>query len=379
MMETWGTVLLFHQLSLMLSAVAARKAALAAQAEQAQDLPTPSGSGTNTPSRCETPKRKSITQKSRSTNKKAKKSQVKGRFKEEETVDTFRNQTDIITIQSDDDDDEGSDSAMSILDELGRGSLDRNGAQISTKRAWSPSEPVADSSDDESIGADESANPLDISSLFPHLSRPRQASNGETVLSTFEPVLDSNMFVLTKDECHLLGLSGSATLVALDADDSICVLGTCTLVVLHGSIGLCGATISNSSAKHRVYAPRSAPLPVIRAGEETSPTLHADKLPSRLRDALQYRAIVALQELKTDVIGLGRICRTFEGVFEPSRWQKSSVEAPFDISGLYMVRRIHSTIKSNFHKVIDTPTKQRMSCILDTSFVVDRPEYLVAQ
>ncbi|PPQ88876.1 hypothetical protein CVT25_009111 [Psilocybe cyanescens] len=331
----------------MLSAVAARKAALAAQVEQAKDFPIPSGSGTTTPAlprllRNETPKRKSTTQKSRSTNKKSKKSEHKIILQEEKTVDTFRDQTDIITVESDGDD--GSDSAMSGLDAFGQDSLDKNVAGMSTKRAWSPSQPVEDSSDDESVdGDDESANPLDVSSLFPYLSRslrtPGQTPNDNNVLSTFEPALDQNMFILTEDECHLLGLSGKATLIALDVDDSICVLGICVLVVLHGSISLCGATISGSSAKHRVYAPRSGPLPVIRAGEETGSTSQVDNLPPRLRDALQYRAIVILQELKPDVIGLGRICRTFEGVFEPSRWQKSSVEAPFNIPGLYMIHQ----------------------------------------
>lgn len=364
----------------MLSAVAARKAALAAQVEQAKDFPIPSGSGTTTPAlprllRNETPKRKSTTQKSRSTNKKSKKSEHKIILQEEKTVDTFRDQTDIITVESDGDD--GSDSAMSGLDAFGQDSLDKNVAGMSTKRAWSPSQPVEDSSDDESVdGDDESANPLDVSSLFPYLSRslrtPGQTPNDNNVLSTFEPALDQNMFILTEDECHLLGLSGKATLIALDVDDSICVLGICVLVVLHGSISLCGATISSSSAKHRVYAPRSAPLPVIRAGEETGSTSQVDNLPPRLRDALQYRAIVILQELKPDVIGLGRICRTFEGVFEPSRWQKSSVEAPFNIPGLYMVRSLVCYFESDFHNMIDTPTKQRMPCILDASLVVHR-------
>ncbi|KAH9483285.1 Polynucleotide 5'-hydroxyl-kinase GRC3 [Psilocybe cubensis] len=323
----------------MLSAVAARKAALAAQAErQTLESPTPSGSGSTTPapSRSETPKRKSTVQKSRSATKKIKKSQPKSMPQQTTTADAFRDQTDIIVVQSEDD---GSDDAMSGLEEFDEGPSDRNGG-ASTRRAWSPSQPVADSSDEDSVDDEaENANPLDISTLFPHLSHPKQVPTDDNVLSTFEPVLDENVFILTEDECHQLGLEGNATLVGLDADDSVCVLGTCSLVVLHGSINLLGATISSSTVKHRVYAPRSAPLPVIRPGKETGSMVHADKFPPRLRDALQHKAIIALHELKTDVVGLGRICRTFEGVFEPSRWQKSSIEAPFDIPGLYMIRQ----------------------------------------
>ncbi|KAF8969891.1 hypothetical protein BDZ97DRAFT_2072110 [Flammula alnicola] len=181
----------------MLSAVAARKAALAAQNQQQTLLeqPIPSGSGSSTPSstsqtsRNGTPKRKSSSQKARSEPKKPRK--LKPREKSNRrTVDDFKDQADVIVVEDSEDDD--SDSAMSILEDYDKETPPQTTGGPPVKRAWSPSQPVEDSSEDDSVedGVD-GLIPLDVSSLFPGISRSRQRleedSEDDGVLSTFDP------------------------------------------------------------------------------------------------------------------------------------------------------------------------------------------------
>ncbi|KDR71072.1 hypothetical protein GALMADRAFT_254240 [Galerina marginata CBS 339.88] len=330
----------------MLSAVAARKAALASQ-KDSEPITTPSASSSKAqvpppPPRKDPPKRKPSSQKFRPETKKPRKLKPfeKSNGPRSAPVDVFKDQEDMIIVDPDSDGE--SDSAMSILDDSDKGPISSPGRTSQKQRAWSSSQAVEDSSDEDSM-QEEGAVPLDVSSLLPHLANNLrgQEKNSEdgTLLSTFEPRLDHNLFVLTDDECRSLGLSSKATLVALTADDVLCFLGTCTLTVLHGSINIFGTTLSSSSSAYPIYAPRSAPLPVLRTGSGQDSTLGIENLSSRLRNILQFQAVVLLQELRTNVEGLGRICRTFEGVFEPSRWQKSSTQTPFDIPGLYLIHR----------------------------------------
>ena len=198
---------------------------------------------------------------------------------------------------------------------------------------------VRDSSDDSEVDGGEAAQ-LDISSFFNDKTH-QEPEDENRLLSTFEPSPGHNTFFVTAEEQSKLNLSHKATLIALNAQDSLCLLGTCNLTILHGSITLCGITLIASSTKHPIYAPRSSPLPVIRVSSKTASGLQPEALPPRLVKILEFKTVVILQELRTNVEDLGRICRSFDSVFEPTRWQKSVTNQPFGISGLYMARTIH--------------------------------------
>ena len=308
----------------MISAVAARKAALAAR-----KLPIEESDPTYIPPiPPSTPasKRKSSSQKTQPEKKKLKKLKSKSN---QSSTDVFKEQEDIIVMDSaESSEDEDSDRVSSV-----------NG-QLQGEKAWSPNHSVGDSSDDSMEGDGEGAAQLDISSFFNNKAHQEDLDDNR-LLSTFQPSPDQNMFFLTAEEQSVLNLSDRATLIALDAQDSLCLLGTCNLTILHGSVTLCGITLLASSTKHPIYAPRSSPLPIIRASFKPASILNPETLSPRLLKVLEFKAVIILQELRTNVEDLGRICRSFEGVFEPTKWQQKSVaDEPFEIPGLYMVRTI---------------------------------------
>lgn len=328
----------------MLSAVAARKAALETQrkpelpATPPEDLPAIPVAPKNAS------KRKLPGQKSRPETKKPRKANAMRPAPKEKRADKFVDQTDMIVV---DPEDEGSDSVLSTLDDFSN--------EAPTRRAWSPSQPVEDSSDEES--PDGETLPYDMSSLFPSTSSPQKQADAE-FLSTFEPIIDENVFFLNETELALFGLSDPTTVVSITARDSICLLGTCKLAVLQGTLSLTGTTLSASHTQHTIFAPRSSPLPILRAGGQSSSTsiLSRSTLSPRLQHILESETVISIQENRTGVEGLGRICRTFEGVFEPSRWQKSSTMAPFKIPGIFMVCAFSETYAPNLcvvdHEII---------------------------
>jgi polynucleotide 5'-hydroxyl-kinase GRC3/NOL9 len=301
----------------MLSAVAARKAALAAREPPIEE----SGPTSITPIPPH-PKRKSSSQKTQPEMKKLK---LKSKSMQSST-DLFKEQEDIVVMDSGEDMSEDSDR-VSV-----------NG-QLQGEEAWSPDNSVGDSSVDSMEVDGEGAAQLDISSFFNNKAHQEDLDENR-LLSTFQPFPDQNMFFLTAEEQSILNLSDRATLITLNAQDSICLLGTCNLTILHGSVTLCGITLLASSTKHPIYAPRSSSLPIIKASFKPASVLKPETLSPRLLKILEFKAVIILQELRTNVEDLGRICRSFEGVFEPTKWQQSVANEPFEIPGLYMVRTI---------------------------------------
>lgn len=178
-----------------------------------------------------------------------------------------------------------------------------------------------DSSDDSE--AEETQNPL-VSSESPLYPQPLRSEPSQ--LSTFRPTRDLNVYELSADEASAMGLQNATSAISIDREETLALLGTYALTVLKGSVSILGVTLSASKEAHRVFAPRSAPIPILRCA---SSDVHADlniySLPPRVRNNYDG-AVVAIQSLDTDVEGLGRVCRVFDGVFEPSRWQRSSVE-----------------------------------------------------
>ena len=306
----------------MISAVAARKAALAAQ-----KLPIEESSPISIPIPPPTPARINSKRKSSSQPEKKflKKLKSKSTSRNQSSTDVFKDQEDVIVMDLEDEDmSEDSDDEGSVDGQ----SLGERGAQSD-----------GDSSDDSMEADNEGAAQFDISSFFNSRAHkePQEDLDENRLLSTFEPSLDQNMFFLTAKEQSALNLSDRATLIALNAQDSLCLLGTCNLTILHGSITLCGITLLASSTKHPIYAPRSSPLPIIRASSKTASALKPETLSPRLAEIPEFKAVIVLQELRTNVEDLGRICRSFEGVFEPTKWQKNVADESLEVPGLYMV------------------------------------------
>ena len=140
-------------------------------------------------------------------------------------------------------------------------------------------------------------------------------------ISNFTPVIGQNIFLLTHDDIFSLGFQGeSAVLLTINAGESLALLGVYLVAVLQGAISLCGVTLHPSLTQHRVFAPRSSPIPVI----SWATLQHDSKLSTRspLPPNVHVNpdaAIILIQPDNTGVHSLGQVCRVFEHVFEPPR------------------------------------------------------------
>lgn len=258
--------------------------------------------------------------------------------------DAFKEQHDVVVVGDDSDDSD----RMSLDDDLVPAShapVSANGDVVAAKaprrRAWSPSEPLRDSSDEDD--EDEAMGEDIIQGVLPVAPVAGPSKLAPKALSTFHPVLDQNMFFLTPDDARTLQLSNTAdesrgTLLILRPPDTLALLGTYRLIVLQGAVSLMGSVLAASPTSHRVFAPRSSPIPVLQ-----STVYRGDgrplPIPERVRSAVGHgMAVILLQELQTDVERLGLVCRTFEGVFSPSRAQSKMPSVDLNLRGAHLVR-----------------------------------------
>lgn len=328
----------------MLSAVAARKARLA----QSQQSATPPASDTSSTTAADASSEKPKVSKKPTSKRKLsgqvpapspdkKKKRAKHDEKKQKPVsnagtDAFAKQDDVIVIEDEESSSSEEDVRSTLLPRLVASEVPSS----SRRRAWSPSNPVYDSSDDE-------AHDVPVNDLLdiPVHSLPK-AQPSTVTLSTFQPTRDYNLFRLSPDSAARYGLLSShdrdstSSLLALAPGETVCLLGTYTITVLAGSVSLCGSTLSASSVSHRVFAPRSSPIPVIRC-VSSDPSEFPSELPSSVKQAVpKGGSLVWLEGLRTHVEGLGRICRTFDGVFSPSRWQSGDNLIP-GVSGVHLI------------------------------------------
>jgi len=240
--------------------------------------------------------------------------------------DAFTREEDAIPPNSSDDD----DSNMSItLDDQDTTLIPQGHPTEPTRRertkAWSS---------DEASDVSEQP-PSDPSQLFHHI---RPLPNEELeILSTYQPVHGQNMFRLSIEEGSALGLSGPAVILVLSPSATVSFVGTYRLRVLRGSISLLGTIMQSSRVLHHVFAPRSSPIPVIKAHMahgESSQSL--SDIPAQIINTIaEDDVLIVLQELRTGIEGLGRVVRTFEGVFD----QVNPEGAPdLPLEGVHLVR-----------------------------------------
>lgn len=210
------------------------------------------------------------------------------------------------------------------------------------KRAWSPSAPL------QELDADAEEDPLDngdVDSLREQFTSKTLSPGTHPIgqLTTFQPVVDQNTFHLSADVVADLDVPSTsyerATLLSMCPGDMLALLGTYNLIVLKGSVTLCGTTLSASPQRHQIFAPRSSPIPVIECDlSSTSGWIKSANIRQHpLNSCSGHGAAILLQELKTGVEGLQRICRTFDGVFASSEWHDGSHTDALNLRGVQIV------------------------------------------
>ncbi|KAI0751744.1 hypothetical protein C8Q80DRAFT_1310391 [Daedaleopsis nitida] len=315
----------------MLSAVAARKARLA----QASDPSPPAASSAPAsppPSAARKIAPSSSKRKPSASNPTANKKHKQDRKKTAQTqparyfarLDAFDAPQEAIVVDDEDedeDDGEGSDPQARR-----------------PPRASSPTAPIAHSEDSDDDDLDEPVV-FDVP-----VSPPVDPLPSETVapLSSFIPVRNQNVFSLSLPELAT-GRSPRQIVLLLNAQDTLALLGTYSIALLHGSVALAGVPLHISPTPHRVFAPRSSPIPLIECLPSRSSSPKPAKpiaLPKNVTEAAKgYDAVVVLQDLDTGIQGLGRICRTFDGCFAPSRWHRSQPCCDLGLDTAYLVTR----------------------------------------
>ncbi|KAJ7668299.1 hypothetical protein B0H17DRAFT_1162322 [Mycena rosella] len=324
----------------MLSAIAARKAAQAANGQSIhvpdpEPLvePAPSSSPSPVPPTHSKPnsKRKSNSQAPNSSRKRKKKREAelkKTRYFEAEP-DPFRNSDDVIIIDSDDENTSDAPAAPNTR------------TTVIGRRAWSPSAPINDSSDEE-----EDEGILDVP--VPLASHPAAVHRPPQMLTTFRAIPEKTVFYLEPEEITSLNLSAdTATLVSLSPGQTVTLLGAYCFTVLQGAISITGVRVPAAATAHRVFAPRSSPIPTLEALDEKLPQKSLSTVPARLAAVFgSSGTLVVFYPLNSGVDGLGRICRPFDGAFKPSRWQDGSDADHLRLSGVHMLTQPSKDIQS---------------------------------
>ncbi|KAG8702147.1 Polynucleotide 5'-hydroxyl-kinase grc3 [Ceratobasidium sp. 395] len=201
--------------------------------------------------------------------------------------------------------------------------------QVSTDpapRAYSPSQPVVDSSDEDqplgdSIPVNFGACP-DEDGLVP------QSSIQKIPEKVFDPVDGQNSFSLSIEEAFpITGQSSAARLLVIQPGNSLIFTGTMGLLVLQGSVRLMGTLLLPSRIPHRVFAPHYFPVPSISVPLASDTTLVdnraptpslSQQLPKHIRSLINPdHSAILIFELFSGVEGLGKVMYEFGSLFEP--------------------------------------------------------------
>ncbi|TDL17675.1 hypothetical protein BD410DRAFT_729767 [Rickenella mellea] len=244
-------------------------------------------------------------------------------FQQADPADGVVQQDDVIVVdapledaETDDSDDEDMRSLGGIQDDVSGGE-DSVETPPRPKRAWSPSQPIQEISDDEE-------NDESLASVPPQPPQPKW----HTLNCSFIPKYGENIINLaTSDVAQLKAKHAdneTGTILAMSKGETVALVGTYRLTVLQGSIFLNGAELSESLIEHHIFAPRCSPIPVLTAlakpvaGPSTTPSWRT-KFSAPIGSLFDTADVVLLlQELHTGVEGLGKVCRTFDGVFSAS-------------------------------------------------------------
>ncbi|TEB28533.1 hypothetical protein FA13DRAFT_1755845 [Coprinellus micaceus] len=255
--------------------------------------------------------------------------------------DQFQNGGDVIDLESDSI--SGSDASRTFNVRLEGEAEDLLSSEVDSE------EEEASKRSHRGDSMDVDITQINLSTPFPHIATSLPSNHQNTPLSTFQPAIDENLFSLLGEEVSQLKIppspssshthSPQSALVLLGPHETLCLLGTCNLTVLHGSISILGSTLYPSTDSHRI-------CPQVVTYPRHSMLLHQDKrilvrdvdLPSRISiddDIRRHGAVFLLQKLRTGIEGLGKICRPFLNAFQPPKWQPPNA---FNLPGLCFVR-----------------------------------------
>ena len=179
--------------------------------------------------------------------------------------------------------------------------------QVKPRRAWSPSQPLLDSSDEELETEAGGVQAADASITAP-----------TTV--PFSVEIGVNTFRLTPEECvALTSVEEPAIATILPVHSNVTLIGVYQLTVLQGVVMVMGVTLVPSSASHAIFSPKLSPLPCIESLGNTDPVSPLiSHVPDRLRPWISPdHAVVLIRAHPTGVEGLGRVMQSFENTFQP--------------------------------------------------------------
>lgn len=198
-------------------------------------------------------------------------------------------------------------------------------------RAYSPSRPVASSSEDEQEEIDQSMREelVDEASACPDSDTRR----------IFTPQQDVNAFQITSEETHRLSLQNTSkgVILSMPAGSYFAFVGVCSATILRGSISLVGVHLHASRRPYTIFSPRSNPLAIIEAlgctlVEKT--TILPPRIAGRLGDA---SIIILLQPLRTGIESLGRY-RILSQLFQLDDDKRNYlIDEAIGVEGLYFV------------------------------------------
>lgn len=138
--------------------------------------------------------------------------------------------------------------------------------------------------------------------------------NQPTLISTFEPLLDRNVFF----DFHG-GSSSTVTAIYLvfKSLDTLSFFGTVSLTVLQGSILLFGSALHASSVAHSVFAPKSYPMATVSVLSDQVLCSQPQPLPEKIKDIVTAcDVVIKLEDLKSGIQSLADICGDRNILFE---------------------------------------------------------------
>ncbi|CAE6485397.1 unnamed protein product [Rhizoctonia solani] len=222
------------------------------------------------------------------------------------------------------------------------------------ERPYSPSQPFEISSDEEG-----GTTLVSGASGLVHTSPPGVESGPPVHPTKNIPSLieKNNYFILTPDDAYsITGRRTTARIVLLNQGESLLFVGTMEFALLQGSVRLLGTTLTPSRTSHRVFAPRSHPIPVLDAlnqpagtpqesNQKASPLVSG--LPGHVIESISpSHVVLVLQELVTGVEELGRVVQSFTGIFKPDIRERNATERILESLHFY---RNESQFDASFH------------------------------
>ncbi|QRV87488.1 mRNA cleavage and polyadenylation factor CLP1 [Ceratobasidium sp. AG-Ba] len=201
------------------------------------------------------------------------------------------------------------------------------------QRAYSPSQPIADSSDEEiqvsldTYRVSESEVAQDLENTTVH---ERSVGLHKISGTIFNPVDGQNLFSISPERAlAIIGQASATNVLVIQPGESFVFVGTMQFALLQGTIELMGSVLSPSKNLHKVFAPRSHPIPTIYVPltqnvaslPSSSPTDElTEHLPQHIRSLTSpIHSVILVQEAASGVEGLGQVVGLFRNVFEPDK------------------------------------------------------------